>query len=200
MKVTKTSIYKLTVQKDCGCLVCREFTDESLTTVYSGIAFYACGNASHAPEAAGDIIRETLGEVLDTEAKAEEAKIKARTQAAQAEVRTQRIAARTGGTPGPALATPPEGGTVDVTPLPNRPNRPHRPSGGGGSSSARIARVPAPRSAAEAIAARSGQVGKVAAVEIATLNLEEAEEDPRVTKILQATLLNDDGDDDEELF
>lgn len=227
MQVTKTTIYKLEIERPCGCKIAGDYEDDAYKKARGTALFTAC--EKHAEDAS--LVEELLREVLEKEAKDSKSPDP---PAPVIHPRTAAMAARAEVAPAATTATP--AGTAPVATAATAPARTLRTSGsngtagreqqqnrngygspkisGGGPGSHRPEPKPTGQSPfrradpnAGLSPAAAAKIAKTAAAPAAAGGLEididgdQAPEDPRLTRVLEGMNLFDDegGDDDGEL-
>jgi hypothetical protein len=223
MKVTKSAVYRLTVEGDCGCTVAQEFSDVELKQSLAKPVFNPCEKHEPAKDMLETIFLEMHAKEVDEEAKRVETETARINEAKKAIAPSPRPVATTPADPnapqrieipipgvGPVVPKVVTAADVvltenDVEPLPETRSRAAsarpaaRPAGGAGGQrpAGGFRRSAQPTSAAEAVAARAGAlpVIKVAGGGASSLNIDAAEEDPRVTNLIESAGFLDAEDD-----
>ena len=205
MKVTHTAIHKLMVQADCQCAAVGEFSDAAFKNQLGATTFVACSTHKDTPGL--DLFSNILSEVLAKEAR--EMKLPAPPPAlhlerAKGEAPPAVVTKDTPGAPTapPRIASPAEGGQVSRTTIRGQ-HRPSPPGGtprvvGTGAMGVRRAdiatsssRSPHGLNVAKAASGGSGAPSRGGAE-----MFDEADEDRRVTDLLENSGLLDLDEDD----
>jgi hypothetical protein len=191
MKVYVGTMYRIIVERKCGCRAAQEFKDEFMKEPDGEPTYKPC--AKHQRGHMKEIIQEFMFEVLEN--KAEEHRSQANIAIAEANAsrvteapvgegataETHAPIKIAGVTKKPAVVTAAPSGNVPNQPRPNPVVRKANLAAGSRSG---LRRATVPARASEVIAAKQAAVPEAGPVEAGDIQMEPVEEDPRVTKIL----------------
>jgi len=212
MKVEKTNVHRLTVERECGCKATREYSDPQYKTALAEATFVSCKKHAKTPDIA-DMMSMIMREDVDREAQTNAAPTYAPMRVPQAEPTT--LDNTTGETvtstpivrrPGPArVAIAPSGSGVPAPQQgprrdPTQVRTVNRDRSGLSRRAAVAGRAPvASVTVSNPAGARRPQTVQVGEVELSTpgmdIDIEGVAEDPRVTALAENALLPDLEDD-----
>lgn len=203
MKIISSAIYKLMAQADCGCAAVGEFSDSAYKLQVGTTSFHPC--ATHKDHPGLDMFTQILKEVVAKEAREMKpppvapplhSQSSETTAPPRATLRT--VAAENAAAAQPASGQPVTNGNETRRPIPGQRHRPPAQPGGtprviGGGGGVRRIDPAAAASARVGLKVASPGAGGGGA---ASLDIDEADEDSRVTNILENSGILDVGEED----